>query len=66
MLMDEELRKQEKAQAKKPTMMIATSKFALQPITKEIEGKLVQSPIQLDSTGAGTIVLDEDVAEVKP
>jgi hypothetical protein len=26
----------------------------------------MQSPIQLDSTGAGTLVNDEDVVEIKP
>ena len=66
MLMDEELRKQEKVQGAKTPKTLMTSKFAQQSAIKKKEGELVQSPIQLDSTGAGTMVLDEDLAEVKP
>ena len=66
MLMEEELKKQEKAQSAKTTKMVMTSEFAQQSAIKKKEGDLVQSPIQLDSTGAGTLVLDEDLVEVKP
>ena len=64
--MDEHLRKQEKAQASQASKKLAATQFAIKPDVRRSEGQSVQSPIQLDSTGAGTMVNEEDVVEVKP